>query len=176
MANDIKKIWELMGVDSTTGTGTYKNRMGLSNTITRDYGIPLDLSSLHEKFEDAVVYAATSSVAYVGQILTVGEKAYIITQEPQGVAKISTYRNSLTGKIVDGAAQEYNIYIKPITSDDEKIEYVEGEGIDITDTADGQRVISLGRGGVTNEHISSVSADKIYQEEGTVLVLNGGKA
>jgi hypothetical protein len=65
MANNITKIWEIMGINAANGTGTYKNRMGLSNAITRDNGIPLDLSGFHATYNDAVVYAATSSIAYV---------------------------------------------------------------------------------------------------------------
>lgn len=65
MANNITNVWKLMGIDPATGTGTYKNRMGLGNAITRDNGIPLDLSTLHATYNDAVVYAATSSIAYV---------------------------------------------------------------------------------------------------------------
>ena len=52
-----------MGITASTGEGTYKNRMGLGNAITRDNGIPLDLSTLHATYNDAVVYAATSSIA-----------------------------------------------------------------------------------------------------------------
>jgi hypothetical protein len=81
MANNNTKIWEKMGINPVTGTGTYKNRMGLSNTITRDNGLPLDLSSIHATREDAIVYAATNPIAYVGQIITADEIAYIITEE-----------------------------------------------------------------------------------------------
>lgn len=55
------------------------NKMGLSNTITRDNGIPLDLSSVQESYEAAVIYAATKAIAYVGQPLAVGDKLYIIS-------------------------------------------------------------------------------------------------
>jgi hypothetical protein len=37
------------------------NQMGLSNTIKRDYGIPLDFSSVQESYDAAVIYAATNS-------------------------------------------------------------------------------------------------------------------
>ena len=80
MANNNAKMWEKMGINPTTGTGTYKNRMGLGNTITRDNGIPLDLSSVHATRNDAIVYAATNPIAYVGQIISAGDVAYIITE------------------------------------------------------------------------------------------------
>ena len=55
-------------------------------------------------------------------------------------------------------------------------EYVEGEGIDIIDNEQGQKVIAIEPGSIDDEHIESVSADKITQDEGETLILNGGKA
>jgi hypothetical protein len=114
MANNINKVWELMGINPETGTGTYKNRMGLGNAITRDNGIPLDLSSLHATYNDAVVYAATSAIAYVDQVIAAEGVVYIITAESQGKVTIDTYKDSITGKIIEGEAKEYDIYIKPV--------------------------------------------------------------
>ena len=54
------------------------NQMGLSNTIKRDYGIPLDFTSVQQSYDDAVIYAAENTKAYVGQPLSVGGKLYII--------------------------------------------------------------------------------------------------
>lgn len=54
------------------------NQMGLSNTIKRDYGIPLDFTSVQPSYADAVIYAAENTKAYVGQPLSVGGKLYII--------------------------------------------------------------------------------------------------
>ena len=54
------------------------NQMGLSNTIKRDYGIPLDFTSVQPSYNDAVIYAAENTKAYVGQPLSVGGKLYII--------------------------------------------------------------------------------------------------
>ena len=54
------------------------NQMGLSNTIKRDYGIPLDFTSVQETYDAAVIYAAENTKAYVGQPLSVGGKLYII--------------------------------------------------------------------------------------------------
>ena len=54
------------------------NQMGLSNTIKRDYGIPLDFTSVQPSYDDAVIYAAENAKAYVGQPLSVGGKLYII--------------------------------------------------------------------------------------------------
>ena len=55
------------------------NQMGLSNTIKRDYGIPLDFTSVQANLDEAVKYAATSTLAYVGQPIAVGDKLYIIS-------------------------------------------------------------------------------------------------
>lgn len=54
------------------------NQMGLSNTIKRDYGIPLDFTSVQPSYDDAVIYAAENTKAYVGQPISVGGKLYII--------------------------------------------------------------------------------------------------
>ena len=176
MPNNIDKMWETMGIDPTTGTGTYKNRMGLSNTITRDYSLPLDLSSVHSTYEDAVVYAATNPIAYVDQIVAAKGIAYIITEESQGTIKISSYRDSITGKLVKGVNKEFNIYLKPLTGSGEaNVNIVEGDGIEIVEQA-GQKVISLQKNGITDEHINSVSVSKLFKEEETLLVLNGGNA
>lgn len=132
MASNNSKIWEIMGIDATTGEGTYKNRMGLGNAITRDNGIPLDLSTLHNTYEDAVVYAATKGIAYVGQILTAGETVYVLTATSQGKIKIASYRDSITGKLVTGEEKEYDIYLKPvgvIPSGDNKTITVEEDGL-----------------------------------------------
>lgn len=115
MASNNSKIWELMGINASTGEGTYKNRMGLGNAITRDNGIPLDLSSLHATFDDAVVYAATKGIAYVGQILAAGDTVYVLTEQSQGKQKITSYRDSITGKLVTLEAEtEYDVYLKPV--------------------------------------------------------------
>lgn len=71
MANNYLEIMKLVNQG---------NKMGLSNTITRDNGIPLDLSSVQQSYEAAVIYAATKSIAYVGQPISVGDKLYIISE------------------------------------------------------------------------------------------------
>lgn len=132
MANNITNVWKLMGIDPTTGTGTYKNRMGLGNAITRDNGIPLDLSTLHATYNDAVVYAATSSIAYVDQPIAAEGVLYLITEESQGKVKISSYRDSITGKLISGEEKEYDVYLKRVgivpTGDNASI-VVSGEGL-----------------------------------------------
>lgn len=55
-------------------------------------------------------------------------------------------------------------------------EIVEGVGIDITENYQGQKVVSLESGAITDDFIESVSLSKIVQDEGTILILNGGKA
>ena len=53
-------------------------------------------------------------------------------------------------------------------------EYVEGEGIDITENTDGQQVISIEEGSISDDMIESVSIEKIVQKAGMTLILNGG--
>ena len=63
------------------------NNMGLSNTIKRDYGIPLDYSSVQESYEAALNYAKNSTLAYIGQPIAVGDTLYIVTDESAGYLK-----------------------------------------------------------------------------------------
>ena len=78
MANSYEKIQELV---------TAGNKMGLSNTITRDYGMPLDISEIYNSLDAAKTYASTNSIAYQGQIIAVitdnDAQAYIITPTEQ---------------------------------------------------------------------------------------------
>jgi hypothetical protein len=53
-------------------------------------------------------------------------------------------------------------------------EYIEGDGIDITENMKGQQVISIENNSISNDMIESVSIDKIVQKEGFTLILNGG--
>jgi hypothetical protein len=80
------------------------NKMGLSNAITRDNGIPLDLSSVYSSYNDAVIYAATRAIAYNGQPIAVitdtDATLYVITPVSQGNIEI------------DGIS--YDVYIKPV--------------------------------------------------------------
>jgi hypothetical protein len=55
-------------------------------------------------------------------------------------------------------------------------EYIEGEGIDITENIYGQREISIEIGAISSDMISSVSIDKITNTDGIKLILNGGNA
>ena len=77
MANDYQEVLEIAD----------KNNIGLSNTIKRDYGIPLDYSSIQETYESALAYAQTSSIAYIGQPVSVGDTLYIVTDEANGYLK-----------------------------------------------------------------------------------------
>jgi hypothetical protein len=64
-----------------------KNNMGLSNTIKRDYGIPLDYSSVQESYEKALEYAQSSTLAYIGQPISVGDVLYVVTTPENGYLK-----------------------------------------------------------------------------------------
>lgn len=92
MANNYEKVLGLVE----------KNQMGLSNTIKRDYGIPLDFTSIQASYDEAVKYAATNTLAYVGQTIAVGGTLYIITETSNGTHTVGegesavTYDNYLT--------------------------------------------------------------------------------
>ncbi len=49
------------------------NQMGLSNTIKRNNGIPLDFSSVQETYEAALDSATNNPRAYIGQPIAVGD-------------------------------------------------------------------------------------------------------
>lgn len=72
------------------------NQMGLSNTIKRDYGIPLDFTSVQETYDAAVIYAATSTLAYVGQTVAVGGKLYIISDTANGTHTVGEGEDAKT--------------------------------------------------------------------------------
>ena len=55
-------------------------------------------------------------------------------------------------------------------------EIVEGDGIDVTETPYGQKVISLEKGAITDDYIGSISMSKLVQDQEIKLVLNGGNA
>lgn len=74
MANTYEQIQALL----QDAQGNPKNMMGLSNTITRDNGIPLDYSSVQPDLATARAYAQ-SATAYVGQPIAVGDTLYIVT-------------------------------------------------------------------------------------------------
>ena len=91
MANNYTEIMALVNAG---------NKMGLSNTITRDYGIPLDFTSVHENYDAAVIYAAENKKAYVDQIIATEGVTYIVTAESNGKHTIGE--------------KEYDVYIKPV--------------------------------------------------------------
>ena len=149
--NNNQKIWETMGFNYATGVATTpKNRQGLGNAITRDNGLPLDLSMLHATYADAVVYAATKSIAYVDQILAAEGVVYIVTDESQGKLTISSYRDSLTGeKVTLETPTEYDVFLKPVgiipTGDGKSISVTEDGQISLVDinNADAKQILRL---------------------------------
>ena len=59
---------------------------------------------------------------------------------------------------------------------DSTTSFIEGEGIDITENALGQFVVSIEKGSINDKHIGSISASKLVQDKENVLILNGGNA
>lgn len=58
----------------------------------------------------------------------------------------------------------------------ESTEYIEGEGIDITEDDFGRKLISIEPGAISSDMIKSISFEKITQSDGIKLILNGGNA
>lgn len=63
------------------------NQMGLSNTIKRNNGIPLDFSSVQETYEAALDYAKNNPLAYIGQPIAVGDTLYVVASAEHGYLK-----------------------------------------------------------------------------------------
>lgn len=82
------------------------NQMGLSNTIKRDYGIPLDFTSVQASYDEAVKYAATSTLAYVGQPIAVNNKLYIITEAAAGKHTVGSGESAV----------EYDVFLAEVGS------------------------------------------------------------
>lgn len=55
-------------------------------------------------------------------------------------------------------------------------EVVEGDGIDVTVNALGQKVISLEPDAISDEHISSISISKLVSDDNATIIFNGGNA
>ena len=91
--------------------------------------------------------------------------------------------NLVGGRNVDLAVDGNNLIISAKSSGGEGPgggcdcpEVVEGEGIDIVETPYGQKIVSLEKGAITDDYISSISVNKLVQDENEILILNGGKA
>lgn len=87
--------------------------------------------------------------------------------------------NLVAGKNITLTTKDNNIIIQSVGgggSGGPSIEYLEGEGIDITQNEFGQFVINLEKNSIDDEFIESISIEKIVQKENEVLILNGGKA
>lgn len=139
MANNFDKILELVNAG---------NNMGLSNTIKRDYGIPLDFTSVQESYDAAVIYAATSTLAYVGQTVAVGGKLYIITDTAAGKHTVGD--------------NEYDNYLAEVGSK------TEGDGKTIE--LDGQTLKLAGLAGLDNNKTyvpSLVNGQLVWAEPDT---------
>ena len=76
----------------------------------------------------------------------------------------------------DDALQEYRFYGTVSSGECKCPDYIEGEGIDIISSAEGQRMILIENDSISDNKIKSVSVNKLIQEEGTTIILNGGKA
>ena len=152
--NNNQKMWETMGWDYAAGTPIVeKNREVKTNAMCRANGIPVDLSSVHATYADAVVYAATKSIAYADQIIAAEGVAYIITPESQGTLEVSSYRDSLTGAITNfETPQVFDIFIKPIGV------IPTGDGKSISVTEDGEIAI-VGADGATAEQVLRIKED-----------------
>lgn len=108
---------------------------------------------------------------------------YVNGEEILGDATESGELNLVGGKNVTLAVEGNTVVISassgggsPEGGDCDCPEYIEGEGIDITENIYGQREISIETGAISNDMISSVSIDKITNTDGIKLILNGGNA
>lgn len=79
MAKNYEQIYEAVY--------TKGNKMDFGNSIIRGNGVPLDITSVYDSFDSAVIYAATNPVAYEGQLVAVTENnetiVYVISPASQ---------------------------------------------------------------------------------------------
>lgn len=104
---------------------------------------------------------------------------YVENQEILGNSASSGELNLVGGKNVTLEVEGNTVVISARSSGGEGggcdcPEYVEGDGIDITENTKGQQVISIENNSISDDMIESVSIDKIVQKEGLTLILNGG--
>lgn len=133
------------------------NQMGLSNTIKRDYGIPLDFTSIQESYDAAIAYAATSTLAYVGQTVAVGAKLYIISDVANGTYTIGEGENAVT----------YDNFLAEVGSK------TEGDGNTIE--LDGQTLKLAGLTGLDNSktYVPSLVNGKLVWAEPSATTVEG---
>ena len=104
---------------------------------------------------------------------------YVENQEVLGDSASSGELNLVGGKNVTLDVEGNTVIISARSSGGEGggcdcPEYIEGDGIDITENTKGQQVISIENNSISDDMIESVSIDKIVQKEGFTLILNGG--
>lgn len=104
---------------------------------------------------------------------------YVENQEVLGDSASSGELNLVGGKNVTLEVEGNTVVISARSSGGEGggcdcPEYIEGNGIDITENIKGQQVISIENNSISSDMIESVSIDKIVQKEGFTLILNGG--
>ena len=122
------------------------NKMDWTNAMIRGNGIPLDIYSVFDEYNEAVKFAATNAVAYEGQVLAVTENGdttvYVITPAKQGTVVIDEV--------------ETDIYLKEVGS----ATLGDNKGIVLTDG-----VLTLKNFGV--EYYAYDSEKKAWDEEAT---------
>ena len=83
------------------------NKMDWTNAMIRGNGIPLDIYSVFDEYNEAVKFAATNAVAYEGQVLAVTENGdttvYVITPAKQGTVVIDEVETDIYLKEVGSA-------------------------------------------------------------------------
>ena len=98
MAKNYEQIYEAVY--------TKGNKMDFGNSIIRGNGVPLDITSVYDSFDSAVVYAATNPVAYEGQVVAVTENNETIVYV---ISPVSQEK-----KMIDEV--EYDVYLARVGS------------------------------------------------------------
>lgn len=98
MAKNYEQIYEAVY--------TKGNKMDFGNSIIRGNGVPLDITSVYDSFDSAVVYAATNPVAYEGQVVAVTESNETIVYV---ISPVSQEK-----KMIDEV--EYDVYLARVGS------------------------------------------------------------
>ena len=151
------------------------NKMDWTNAMIRGNGIPLDIYSVFDSYEDAVIFAATNAVAYEGQVLAVTENGdtivYVITPALQGKITIDEVETNIYLKEVGKATLGDN---KSIVLSDDGILSLKNFGVEYYAYTETEKEVEGGEKEIVVEYVKTTGwkdgltpkVVKVVDEEG----------
>ena len=151
------------------------NKMDWTNAMIRGNGIPLDIYSVFDSYNDAVIFAATNAVAYEGQVLAVTENGdttvYVITPALQGTIFIDEVETNIYLKEVGKATLGDN---KSIVLSDDGILSLKNFGVEYYAYTETEKEVEGGEKEIVVEYVKTTGwkdgltpkVVKVVDEEG----------